>query len=146
MLSYSDGWVQKFMNRNGLSIRRRTTEAQKNPNQLVDKLCAFILKVRRLRRRMNYELRNIFAMDETAIWSDMVSNTTVEKRGAHSVNMKTTGHEKAKITVCLTATADGAKKKPFFVFKGAKREAKALNEEFRSKCVVATSASGWMND
>ena len=42
-------------------------------------------------------------MDETAVWNDMISNTTVEKRGAQSVNLKCTGHEKTKITVCLTA-------------------------------------------
>ena len=98
------------MNRNGLSVRRRTTEAQKSPDQLIDKLCAYILKIRRLRMKMNYKLRNIFAMDETAVWNDMISNTTVEKRGAHSVNLKSTGREKSKITVCLTATADGGKK------------------------------------
>ena len=75
---------------------------------------------------MNYDLSNIIAMDETAVWNDMISNTTVEKRGAHSVNLKTTGHEKSKITICLTATADGRKKKPLIVFKGAKREVKKL--------------------
>ena len=74
------------------------------------------------------------------------TNTTVGKRGAHSVNMKTTGHEKSKITVCLAATDDGRKKKPFIVFKGAKREVKKLNEEFKSRYIVATSVSGWVND
>ena len=49
-------------------------------------------------------------MDETAVWNDMISNTTVDKRGSHSVNLKSTGHEKSKITFCLTATADGGKK------------------------------------
>ena len=29
------------------------------------------------------------------------------------VNLKTTGHEKEKVTICLIATADGNKKKPF---------------------------------
>lgn len=59
-------------------------------------------------------------MDERAIWNDMKSNTTVEKHGAHSVNMKTTGHEKSKITVCLTATVDGGiKKKAFLRFLGS---------------------------
>ena len=51
-----------------------------------------------------------------------------------------------KITVCLTATADGAKKKPFFVFRGAKRNVKRLNEEYKGKCIVASSASGWMDE
>ena len=95
---------------------------------------------------MNYDLSNIIAMDETAVWNHMISNTTVEKRGAHSVNLTTTGNEKSKITVCLTATADGRKNKPFIVFKGAEREVKKLNEEFKSGCIVATSVSGWMND
>ena len=110
ILIFSQGWLEKFMNRNALSVRRRTTEAQKSPDQLIDELCAYILKIRRLRMKMNYELKNIFAMDETAVWNDMISNTTGEKRGAHSVNLKSTGHEKSKITVCLTATADGGKK------------------------------------
>ena len=38
------------------------------------------------------------------------------------------------------------KRSHFFVFKGAKRETKALNEEFCSNCIVASSASGWKND
>ena len=99
ILSYSRGWLEKFMNRNGLSLRRRTTEAHKTPDQLVDKLCAYNLKIRRLRTRFNYDLRNIIAMDETAIWNDMISETTVEKRGAHTVHLKTTGREKSKVTV-----------------------------------------------
>ena len=65
-ISFSDGWVQKFMRRHGLSIRRRTTEAQKNPSQLIDKLCAYVVKVRKLRQRVNYEMEDI-AMDETAV-------------------------------------------------------------------------------
>ena len=109
-LTFSQGWLEKFVNRNGLSVRRHTTEAQKSPDQLIDKLCAYILKIRRLRMMMNYELKNTFARDETAVWNDMISNTTVEKRGAHSVNLKSTGREKSKITVCLNATADGGKK------------------------------------
>ena len=83
-------------------------------------------------------------MDETAIYNDMISETTVEKRGAHTVHLKTTGHEKSKVTVCLAAAADGTKKKPFFVFKGGKREVRRLNEEFKGKCSVATS--GWMDE
>ena len=55
ILSYNRGWLEKFMNRNGLSLRRRATEAQKTPNQLTDKLCTYILKIRRLHTRFNYD-------------------------------------------------------------------------------------------
>lgn len=86
------------MAENGLWLRRRTIEALKNPQQLVDKLCAYIIKVRRLRKPMSYGLGSILPMDETAIWNDMNSNTTVEKRGAHTVHLKTTGHGKSRVT------------------------------------------------
>ena len=47
--------------------------------------------------------------------------------------------------MCLAAKADGTKLKPMVVFKGAKREVAALNQEFKHRAVVATSANAWMN-
>ena len=41
----SNGWVQKFMAKNGRSVRRRTTESQKNPDRLMNKLIGYILQV-----------------------------------------------------------------------------------------------------
>ena len=57
-----------------------------------------------------------------------------------------TGHEKVMVTVCLSARADGTKLKPFIVFRGTKRELKKLNEDYKHKCVTATSANAWMNE
>ena len=65
-------------------------------------------------------------MDETSIWNDMMSNTTIDKQGANSVCLKTTGHEKCMVSVCLAAKADGTKLKPFVVFRAAKRESKSI--------------------
>ena len=59
--------------------------------------------------------------------------------------LKSTGHEKARVSVCLTARADGQKMKPFIVFKGAKHEVSQLNKEFHGKRFVASSENGWMN-
>ena len=56
-------------------------------------------------------------MDETAVWFDMVSPTTIDARGTKSVSLKTTGHEKSHLTVVLAAKADGTKLKPYIVFK-----------------------------
>ena len=66
-LVFSAGWLTQFMKRNELSIRRRTTQAQKTPDHLIDTLSAYTLKVRRLRKRMNHELKNIIAINETTI-------------------------------------------------------------------------------
>ena len=69
-------------------------------------------------------------MDETVVLADMTSETTVECKGAGTVGLKTTGHEKVTVSVCLAAKADGSKMKPMIVFGGGKREVSKLNEEF----------------
>ena len=51
--------------------------------------------------------------------------------------MKSTGHEKVRVSVCLAAKLDGTKCKPFIVFACAKRESKSLNEEYRKMLPVA---------
>ena len=76
----------------------------------------------------------------------MLSNTTVDSIGHNTLAMSTTGHEKTKVSVCLTAKADWTKWKPFTVFPGAKKETKLVNEEFKAKCVVASFSNGWMNE
>ena len=75
--------------------------------------------MRRLRETFSYGDSDIVAMDETAVWQDMLSNINVDSIGKNTINMKTSGHEKTKVSVCLTAKADGTKLKPFIVFPGA---------------------------
>ena len=141
----SDGWLTRFMRRNGLSLRRKTSVAQKDPDRLIGKLVSYVLQVRRLSEKNNYAPSQIIAMDETPVWSDMVSETTIDSIGKKTITMKTTGHEKSRVSVCLAARADGTKLKPMVVFKGAKRETTAMNKEFRRHAVVASSANAWMN-
>ena len=61
-------------------------------------------------------------MDETPLWCDMVSETTVDHVGAQTVSVKSTGNQKARITVVLAAKANGVKIKPMIVFKGVRKE------------------------
>ena len=139
----SSGWLQRFMSRHGLAIKRKT---QKDPEKLIDKLIGHILQIRRQRGKITYHDKDIIVMDETAVWQDMVSNTTVDNVGESTIRLKTTGHEKKIVLVCLAAKGDGTKLKPFIVFPGAKRESKALNDEFKTKCVLASSINGWKNE
>ena len=141
----SSGWLQKFMHRHGLSLRRTTSVSQKDPDLLIAKVVSFILRIRRLSAKFEYEPCDIIAFDETPVWSDMVSNTTVDFKGVKSVSMKSTGHEKCRVTVGLSAKGDGTKLKPIIVFKDAKKAVQALQKEYKSKCVVASSANGWMD-
>ena len=111
----SRGWLQKFLKRNKLSLRRRTTMAQKDLDLLTEKLVSFV---------------------------DFFGKAA---KGAKSVALKTTGHEKSHLTVVLAAKADGTKLKPYIVFKGAIREVKAMQQQV-TRAVIATSVNGWMND
>ena len=63
----SEGWLETFMSRNGLSFHRRTTQAQKTPEKIIGKVILYILYVRQLKQRNNYNLDCIIAMDETAV-------------------------------------------------------------------------------
>ena len=133
------------MSRNGLSVRRRTTQAQKTPEQIIDKVISYILYVRQLKQRIKYDLDCIIAMDETAVWHEMISNTTVTDKGAV---LKTTGHEKGKVTVTLAAKANGEKFKPSIVFPGYKREVQNLKKDpaIKNSCYVESTINGWMNE
>ena len=68
----SNGWLTKFMKRNNLSNRRRTTIAQNDPSHLTIKLVQHVAHVRRLSMKTKFSPDCIIAMDETAVWSDML--------------------------------------------------------------------------
>ena len=133
------------MKRNNLSLRRKTSVVQKDPDLLISKIVSYILRVRRLRMKYSYQSSDIIAFDETPVWADMVSDTTVDVVGKKTVSMKTTGHEKCRVTAGLAAKSDGTKLKPIIVFKGAKREIEQLQKEYKNKCFIATSTNGWMD-
>lgn len=90
--------------------------------------------------------KDIIAKDETAVWQDMESNTTVNNIGESLIRLKQTSQAKTKVSVHLAAKGDGTKLKPFIIFSSAKRVSKKLNDEFKTKCVVASSINGWMNE
>ena len=141
----SKGWLQVFMKRNKLSLRRKTTVCQKTPQDLIPKLISYIMYLRRLQIAHKFSTANMFAMDETACWMDMPPDTTVDVRRARCVPLKTTGHEKDHFTVTLSAHADGKKLKPYIVFKG---KGTHLMKELSkiTGVVIRFSANGWMND
>ena len=141
----SKGWLEKFMQRNSLSLRRHTSVAQKDPDLLVSKVVSYILRVRRLREKFSYQPADMIAFDETPIWADMISNTTVDVTGKKTITLKSTGHEKLRVTVGLAAKGDGTKLKPIIVFKGNIRQVQSLQKEFQSKCMIASTKNGWMD-
>ena len=140
----SAGWLDRFLHRNNFSVRRHTTVAQKDARHFTQKLVNFVTFVAQMIEKKQMEEKNIIAMDETAVWFDMVGSTTLDTRNAHSVPLKTKGHEKNNLTVVLTAKADGTKLKPYVVYKGGIREVKAMQNI--SGVVVVSSKKSWMKE
>ena len=51
----SRGWLENFMHRNNLSLRRKTTVAPKDPEKLIAKLVSYIIQIRRMQKANNYQ-------------------------------------------------------------------------------------------
>ena len=86
---------------------------QKPPSDYVSKIVSFIVYVRSKQLKFGFKPENIVAMDETAIWPDSPGNSTIEFVGVKQVPIKSTGHERFRITMALSAKADGTKLKVF---------------------------------
>ena len=71
-------WIYDRMRCNGSSLHRETTAAQQYPERVVDKLILYILHARKVSVKYKYPPSSIIAMDQTSVWNDMVSNTTID--------------------------------------------------------------------
>ena len=101
------------------------------------------MKTRKLRHLQQYPLACVGNMDETPLWLDMPGETTVSRAGERTITIRTTGHDKGRFTVVLSAMADGRKLKPYIVFKGVRPIAELSRIP---GVVVAYSKNGWMNE
>ena len=98
-------WIQSFMKRYNLSLRRKTKISQKLPEDTKEKLDEFRHYIIRLRSQYNFDLNSIFNMDETPVWFDMAGNITINNKGDKTVHIRTTGNDKNRFTVVLTCSA-----------------------------------------
>ena len=62
-----------------------------------------------------------------------------------TITLKSTGREKLRVTVGVSAKGDGTILKPIIVFKGTIRKVQLLQKEFQSKCLIASTKNGWMD-
>ncbi len=95
-----------------------------------------------LRIEHNYQLKYIGNMDETPLWFDLPSNTTIDHKGAKTVSIRTTGHERSSFTVILGCMADGTKLPAVCIFK-LKNIPK---ENFLYGIHIRANEKGWANE
>lgn len=136
----SYGWVQKFMKRNNLTLRAKTSQSQKLPGSYETDVTSFREFIGRNRRRQDPSY--IMNMDETPLYFDNVPNRTVEQVGAKSVKVRTTGGEKKRCTVVLGITHTGEFMKTMVIFKGKRK----LKLNHPDNIIVRVQEKGWMNE
>src|ERR1043165_747488 len=115
--AFSNKWLDGLMSRNNLSNCRCTTITQHLPSNLVEKQQEFLVFIMYRRIQHDYPLAFISNMNKTPVTFDLPSNTTIDKVGAKTISIRTTGYEKTNFTVVLACMADGTKLPPLIIFK-----------------------------
>ena len=103
----SRGWYEKWKRRHSVSMRTKTTLAQRLPADLEENIVRFHRFVIAARRRADYPLSRIYNMDETPKHFELPSSRTLEFSGSRTVSVKSCGAEKLSFTVVLALAADG---------------------------------------
>ena len=115
----SNHWVDNFLRRHEFSLRRSTTLFKVEDAEIVKRALAFKSFVDKI-DFSKYNLSNMIAMDETAVFMGQGSKTTVEKKGSSSIYVASTGYESARVTCILAIRLDGTKIPPTIIVKGKK--------------------------
>jgi hypothetical protein len=86
-LSCSHGWLEKFMDRHDLVLRKATNKPVLADDEVVDRAARFVCHVKHLMEVYNIQLENIYALDETAIFFDHTRDRTVDLHGAKDIQV-----------------------------------------------------------
>ena len=96
--NYSD---DLFTKRHKISFRAVTSQVQKIPADakiLDHQFLTFVTE-----KKIEYGITQVANMDETPLWFDLPNPKSYDFRGIKTVKAKTTGHEKLRYTVVLSA-------------------------------------------
>ena len=139
--------IRRFLRTNKVSIRCKTHQAQKHPRETQDLAEKFVVSTRPFLSQPNRDKRFIINMDQTPIFFSMVPNTTLNRVGERSVNVRSSSGSTMRVTVALTVTAAGGLLPPMFVFK-AKPGGRVQRElrNFPEEAVYTVQHNAWMDE
>ncbi|KAL9977286.1 hypothetical protein ACROYT_G014675 [Oculina patagonica] len=132
---------QRFIKRNNLSLRRKTTLALCLPDDYEERIVRFHRFIIHRCKEKGYPQYFIPNMDETPLMLDMPPNRTINNTGEKTVKIRTTGNEKNRVTVVLACCGDGPKFKPMVIFK--RKTIPTIDNKHR--VVVSAQKKGWMD-
>uniref|UniRef100_K7FLM3 HTH CENPB-type domain-containing protein n=1 Tax=Pelodiscus sinensis TaxID=13735 RepID=K7FLM3_PELSI len=113
----SGNWVYKFMRRNNLSVRARTSVGQWLPDEWEKKMDDFKDFVHKEINQVGLKPNNVIKMDEVPTSFNIPAIWSVVATGVKTVSVATISHECTCFTVILVCMAGGEKLKPMVIFK-----------------------------
>ena len=137
----SKGWLSRFLRRQSLVSRRVTSVGQELPGNAQAAAKTFLKDVRGTIVYGDLAPVAVGNMDESPFWFDLPSSESYDFQGLKTIKVKTTGYEKMRFTVVLTALANGTKLKPMVIFKNLKNVPKG---DFPRNCVITVAKGGCM--
>nr|KAF6326442.1 hypothetical protein mPipKuh1_008437 [Pipistrellus kuhlii] len=117
----SQHWLDNFLQRSELSLRRSTTLFRLEDTQVIKGALAFKSFIDDA-DFSKYNLSNMIAMDETAVFMGQSSQTTIEQRGASLMYIPSTAYKSACVSCSLAICLDGTKIPPLIISKGKKEK------------------------
>ena len=133
------GWYSNWKRRHSISMRGKTSLAQRLPADMEDKFDPFVL---RSRQRWGYDLSRILNMDETPMRFELPATRTLEFTRSRTVPVLSWGADKQSFMVALTVKANGEKLPPKVIFKGVRE----LNTNTPPRMQISVHKKGWMDE
>ena len=134
--------MYKFFRCDRFTLSAKTSLSQRLPAALEGKMKSYLQKVQKEQRSGRSCGALIGNMDETPIYFDLVPGKTIDRVGAKSCIICSTGAEKQHITVVLTVMADGSMLPPMVIFKGKHR----LKLTAPEGVLVCVQTRAWMDE
>ena len=132
--------------RHSITFRRSTHIVQHSKSIVDDRVDKFLNFVIRMHKLCGYQMSEIGNMDETPVWFEMPGKSTLAECGGKEICVTSTGHEKEKLTVTLSAYADGTKLPPLVHLSGVRPPPK---NEIPAGVVIYMCGAGkksWANE
>lgn len=148
------GIVRRFLRTNKVVIRRSTHEAQSAPAKKQGEALEYIARIQPIVNARNRDPRFVINMDQTPVYFSMTPTTTLNIRGARTVNIRSSSGSTMRVTVALTVTAAGTLLKNLLIFKGEtsakginpiEQELKKLMGENKTPSLLSVQARAWMD-
>ena len=101
------GWYNNWKRHHTVSMRAKTTLAQRLQADMEEKIVQFHRFVLRAQRRHDYQLSHILNMDETPMRFELPATRTLEFMDKRTVPILSCGGDKQSFTVVLAVKGNG---------------------------------------